>query len=267
MVLVILLGSTIYDLYINLKPNSSPIQLYDGTITYNDGYLIKQLLKYGSIEKDIERANNFYKSEQYQQAGELYKMVIRRLSSDNKEIYIYAIDAFIRARELSESANLLDEFPTGLKLSSEDYSFLGYTCSQLNRHGAALEFYQESLRLDSDDVSTTCNMAYTLIFTGQPEEAIAIFDALIKKGQQVAYSYSNRGLAKINCNDKQGGLADIKYSISIDAQHPFGYRNLGIYYLEIGEYELAKENFERAKNLNSTTHAIDELIAKANRNI
>jgi hypothetical protein len=37
----ILIGSSVYDFWYNIKPNTTPIELHDRTIVYNDGYLLK----------------------------------------------------------------------------------------------------------------------------------------------------------------------------------------------------------------------------------
>ena len=43
------------------------------------------------------------------------------------------------------------------------------------------------------------------------------------------------------------------------------YRNLGIYHLDQKEYDEALNLFKKAKELDDTTHMIDELIRKAER--
>lgn len=59
------------------------------------------------------------------------------------------------------------------------------------------------------------------------------------------------------------GLEDINHSIFLDANNSYNYCNLGIYYFEKKEYVKALEFYKKAKELDSTTHIIDELITQA----
>ena len=62
------------------------------------------------------------------------------------------------------------------------------------------------------------------------------------------------------------GLEDINYSLKLDENNSHGYRNLGIYHLDKGEYSKALDLFIKAKELDSTTEMIDELIVQASKN-
>ena len=95
------------------------------------------------------------------------------------------------------------------------------------------------------------------------EEAIPLFDQAIEIDKTFAYSYNNRGLAKIKTGNAEEGLEDIKDSFKLDENNSYNYRNLGIYHLDKGEYAKALDLFRKAKELDSTTHMIDELIKEA----
>ncbi|MES2762328.1 MAG: hypothetical protein V4677_08975 [Bacteroidota bacterium] len=43
--LYILIGSSVYDFWYNIKPSTTPIELHDRVIVYNDGYLLKYTWK------------------------------------------------------------------------------------------------------------------------------------------------------------------------------------------------------------------------------
>ena len=92
------------------------------------------------------------------------------------------------------------------------------------------------------------------------EEAISLFDKSIELDPDFAYSYNNRGLAKIKLGQTDEGLQDINRSFKLDPNDSYGYRNLGIYYFDKKEFEEAFRLFKKAKELDETTHLIDNLI-------
>ena len=56
--LVVFLGSGILDLIINLLPARAPVQLYDGTTAYNDGYQLIQIIQYKCRPKSLRKAGS-----------------------------------------------------------------------------------------------------------------------------------------------------------------------------------------------------------------
>jgi tetratricopeptide (TPR) repeat protein len=95
------------------------------------------------------------------------------------------------------------------------------------------------------------------------EEAISLFDRAIEIDKEFAYSYNNRGLAKIKIGKTEEGLQDINRSFDLDPNNSYGYRNLGIYHFDNGEFDEALRLFTKARELDGTTHMIDELIQDA----
>ncbi|WP_290711904.1 tetratricopeptide repeat protein, partial [Flavihumibacter sp. CACIAM 22H1] len=59
------------------------------------------------------------------------------------------------------------------------------------------------------------------------------------------------------------GLEDINYSLKLDKNNSYCYRNLGIYHLDQGNYSEALELFLQAKYLDHTTQLIEDLIITA----
>lgn len=44
-VFTVLIGSSLIDFWYNLKPSTTPVELDDGTLVYNDGYMLKYIWK------------------------------------------------------------------------------------------------------------------------------------------------------------------------------------------------------------------------------
>ena len=77
-----------------------------------------------------------------------------------------------------------------------------------------------------------------------------------------AYSFNNRGLAKIKLRQIDDGLADINHSITLDPDNSYCYLHLGIFSFDKQEYKEALAQFEKARQLDKSTYKIDEYINK-----
>jgi tetratricopeptide (TPR) repeat protein len=262
LVLVIFLSSSIVDLFTNLVPISTPIQLYDSRIIYNDGYLLKQLFYYKRFPKNYLQAIELYNKQKFVEAATSFNyMLENRLQDEN--IYRLAISCNLQIGNYKRAKEISDEFIILNKMNTDDFANTGLSYSMLNEHYKAIEFYDKSLALNPNNKFSLNNKGFTLNILNKFEEAIILFDKAIEIDKTFAYSYNNRGLAKIKIGNVEEGLADINYSLTLDANNSYAYRNLGIYHLDKRAYSKALELFKKAKELDPFTHMIDELINKA----
>ncbi len=264
LIIVVFLGSSIYDLLVNLIPSSTPIQLYDGGLIYNDGYQLKQLLYYKRFPKRYEQAVALYNQHKFTEAATVCKEILKSEIKD-ANVYRLVIGSFLQVRNYEQAKELSDEFFMYYNPNSDDYANAGILYSQLDQHDNALEFYNKSLQLNADNLYSLNNKGFTLNILNKFHEAIPLFDKAIEIDKAYAYSYNNRGLAKIKIGKTEDGLEDIYYSLKLDKNNSYGYRNLGIYHFDKGNHTKALDFFKKAKELDSTTYKIDELINSVNR--
>ncbi|WP_338375576.1 tetratricopeptide repeat protein [uncultured Flavobacterium sp.] len=71
-------------------------------------------------------------------------------------------------------------------------------------------------------------------------------------------------MSKIKIGLIDEGLADIEKSTELDENNSYIYRNLGIYYFDLGEIDKARELFLKSKTLDKETYKIDDLIDSTN---
>lgn len=264
LILVIFFGSSVFDLLVNLTPINTPILLHDGRLTYNDGYQLKQLFYYKRFPKKYEQAVELYNQQKFAEAAITFKDMLNSGITD-ENIFRLAISSFLQIKSYKQAKELCDEFIMQGNLNSDDYANVGFSYSQLEQHDKALDFYDKSLQLNQDNKYSLNNKGFTLNLLNKFQEAIPLFDKAIEIDETFAYSYNNRGLAKIKIGKAEEGLEDINKSFKLDENNSYGYRNLGIYHLDKGEYSKALDLFRKAKELDGTTHMIDELINKADR--
>jgi tetratricopeptide (TPR) repeat protein len=256
--------SLIYDLFLNLIPRETPIKLYDGRFTHNDGYLLKQLFHYKRFPKEYERAAELYKQHRFAEAAEAFHEMLKRGIKD-ENIYRVAISSFMQAKDFKQAKAISDEFLMQGNANSNDFVNAGLFHSYLKEHDQAMEMYDKSLALDPDNKYALNNKGFTFNDLNKFEEAIPIFNKALEIDPAFAHSYSNRGLAKIKTGKTEEGLDDINHSLKLDENNSYGYRNLGIYHLDKGEYSKALDLFRKAKELDSNTHMIDELIHQSDK--
>lgn len=262
MILIVFLGSSIFDLWVNLTPNSTPIKLYDGTLTYNDGFQLKRLFFYKRFQKEFDRAAELYNQQNFAKAAIAFQNLLE-LGFKDENLYRLAITSFLQVKNYKEAKDLSEEFIVHGNMNSDDFVNAAISYSRHEQHDKALALYDQSLSLNPNNKYSLNNKGFTLTLLNKFEEAIPLFDKAIEVDPEFAYSFNNRGLAKIKVGKTEEGLEDINYSFKLDANNSYAYRNLGIYHLDKGQHSKALELFIRAKELDGTTHTIDDLIHKA----
>ena len=263
--LIVFLGSAFVDLLVNLIPNQTPIKLYDGRIAYNDGYSLKRLFYYKALPKEYSEAVDLYNQQRYTDAAILFENMLLKTKDEN--IYRLTISSYIQDKNYIKAKELSDDFALTGKMDSNDLSNMGHSYSQLGLHDEAMKLYDKSLQQNPDNKYSLNNKGYTLNLMNKFEEAISFFDRAIEIDKDFAYSYNNRGLAKTKLGRTKDGLQDINHSFEIDPDNSYAYRNLDIYHFDRGEFEVALQLFKKAKELDDTTHVIDELINNAKHQI
>lgn len=264
LILIIFLGSSIFDLIVNLTPRAVPIKLYDGRLTYNDGYKLLQLFYLKKLPKDYQQATELYNQQKFIEAANSFNEILKKGLKD-EQIYRLAISSFLQVKNYKQAKDLSDELILLDKMNSDDYTNAGISYAQLEEHDKALEYYNKSLELNPENKYSLNNKGFILNTLNKFEEAIPLFDKAIEIEKTFAYSYNNRGLSKIKIGKVEDGLKDINHSIKLDKNNSYSYRNLGIYHLDKGEYSEALELFKKAKKFDSNTQMIDELIAETVR--
>lgn len=260
--LIFFLVSTVMDLFRNLIPDSTPVTLYDGRVTYNDGFLLKWLFYHKRNPRAYEQAVELYNQRNFAQAASSFKAMLTG-GIKNESVYRLAIASFLEARNFDEAKDISDEFIVHGRMDSNDFTNAGIMYSRTEQYDKALALYDKGLALNPDNKFALNNKGFTLGLLGRFEEALPLIDKAIEIDKTFAYSYNNRGLARIKTGNVAAGLDDIHHSLELDKNNAYAYRNLGIYHLDKGEFFEALELFEKAKQVDEDTRSIDDLIHKA----
>ena len=255
---------SLVDLFRNLIPDNQPIPLVDGTITYNDGYMISKLIKFRKFPNEYAEAFDLYDKKEYVKSIRYFDDFLN-LNIKDENLYRLNISANMQLKNFERAKILFDTYHENYKLTSDDYSNGGLIYSRLFLLEESLTFYDQSLKLNPNNCYSLNNKGFTLNTLERYSEAIPLFDKAIAVDEHFAYSYNNRGLSKIKTGKIEEGLLDIEKSMQLDQNNSYAYRNLGIYHFDKGEITKARELFLKSKELDQETYLIDELILSSER--
>jgi tetratricopeptide (TPR) repeat protein len=257
--------SALFDLR-NLYPSDTPITLNNGKIIYCDGYQILLLLKEEKEKSSIKKTLQLLDVQRYDKTFALFKKL--KPASVNEVIFQKVLN-LLQAKEFSKAKEFYSILVSESFFQPDDNILcnMGIVESHLNEDNLALDYYNQSLALNENNIYALNNRGYAYNLIARYEDAIADCDKALAIEPKFAYSYANRGYAKIKLNMTEEGLADINTSISLDNTNAYAYRNLGVYYLDTMEYENALQQLEKARLLDPNTHMLNEYIAMAKNGI
>ena len=177
--LIVFLGSAFFNFLVNFIPNKTPIKLYDGTITYNDGYSLKWLFNFKRLSKEYAEAVELYNEKRYADSAILFEKILIAGTKD-ENIYRLAISSCLQDKNYTKAKELSDALALTGKMKSDDLSNIALSYSQLGLHEKAMEFYDKSLHQNPDNKYSLNNKGYTLNLMNRFEEAIPFFDRAIE---------------------------------------------------------------------------------------
>jgi len=259
---VLVFTSCLIDFFININPDNQGIRLHDGTIAYNDGQQLLQLLKYQISPKEYKQANELYNNKEYLKAGQLYKKLVEKGNNDYT-IFQLAISAFMLANKHEIAKRLIKDYSSNLDEDENMLTNIGLCYSLLGEDEKSIEMYDKALSINPNNAYALNNRGYQKNLNKEFKAAIIDFDKALKINPNFAYSLNNRGRAKIELGMEEEGFKDIMHSINLDEKNAYAYRNLGIYYIRKKNKTKALENLELAIKLDSHTLLVQELLTEA----
>jgi tetratricopeptide (TPR) repeat protein len=260
---VIFLVSAIFDLR-NIFPNENPIITDNGQITYNDGRQIFRIIEFDNEKKKLSSACKFYAEENYIEAAKLFEELNPKLlSADMLDVMFTTLFKNKNYTKTKEIYTHLFAMTDWRGFSSNNLCNIGLNESYLGEYDIALNYYNQSLELNNNNMFSLLNRGFTYNLMERYAEGQEDFDKALIIDENFAYSYSNRAYSKIKLGAIDDALADINRSIEIDDKNSYAYRNLGLYYFEKGSYREALDNLRLAFDLDPDTHLIVDYIKEA----
>ena len=176
-------------------------------------------------------------------------------NSDKKNIIAYLRDKFsITEQRLFSDfagfamANAHNKEYTNY--SEEDYFNLGATYYQRGMYKEAIEYYDQSIKIDPQDPKAYNNRGVAKAALGNHTEAIQDYDQAIKINPQYAEIYFNRGNAKAALGNHKEAIQDFDKAIEINPQDADTFNNRGNRKAALGNHKEAIQDFDKAIEIN-----------------
>lgn len=177
--------------------------------------------------------------------------------------------ACLQAQRYDEAKNYLEQLAGLGELQINDLINKGCLYTYTGRHDEAIVIYQKVLKKSRDNVFALNNLCYEMIKKGAHKVAGQLFDKALKLQPGFEMAVCNSAYSKI----LHGELGECKHIIDrVLASRPDSagaYFYLIIYYLKLNERSLAEASLAKAKELDSTllTGDYDEELEKLSQTV
>ncbi|MBS1915403.1 MAG: tetratricopeptide repeat protein [Bacteroidetes bacterium] len=246
----------------SILPFETTKKTKEGNPLRNDLNYIIKLVKMKGYYSELLNFDDYIKEKKYQAACDTMDSLIAKGYKDN-DIYRKALASNILLKNYSKAQFFADTLLKTTTSTSEDFINSGYLNTISNDHDKALELYQKALSLNPNQVYALNNIGYTLTCVqNKHNEALEYLNKAMDINSNFAPAYSNRGYAKLKKGDFENAFSDISHSIQLDSKSAYSYRNLGIYYFDIGNFAEAKIQFEKAKEIDADIPMLNDYLEK-----
>jgi tetratricopeptide (TPR) repeat protein len=222
---LIFMASAVFDLWWNLTPSGKPIELYDGTITYNDGHSLVTKWRMRKVHRHLELIYL------HTDKGEIEKAVFyadKIAEGDKQSSYLSEVLAFIyleagaydkaigvidAAKERDEATctlhwyegdayrlkGMLTEALQAYNKTEEEFKVVnfylkrGFLFIQMNRYEEALADYERAVQVNDRSADSLYNLGYVLVYLGRTTEALPYIEKAIELREDFALAYSSPG--------------------------------------------------------------------------
>ena len=254
-----LILSSVFDFFVNITPYNFPIQMANGTTTYNDGTQLLNLIKEKKYPPEYFQGLNLIQSKKYAEAAPYFKKAIDN-GYDKKDIRLYLVNSYYKSNQLDHAIQQINILQEKGHLKTDDYNLLGELMAKKGEHSKAIQFYNKYLLKNHTHWSVLQLRGYSYLQLSEYEQAVHDFNSAIIFNPKTAEAYNNRGLAKIRLGYLDEAFEDLQKSKSLDDGDAFLYLYLGYYYQKKNDDKSAFDNFQKAKEMKIDFHGIDYLI-------
>lgn len=256
--------SSFWDFIINIIPNNSPVQLYDGSEVYNDGMQFKRLFRQkelpeayqramgleesGNIEEALEEINKLIDDDQDAQIYHDTKLCLLRKSKAYKE-YIAAMNIYMP--KFSPTVNQI-AFWAESNIKMHNYDEVVHKLTNLIYHGSTnYHFYYQR--------------AKALIELGEYRDALIDFNALTQGSSEVQLALANRAYCQFKLGYVTEAQEDITKALKGNKEENGEMYFIAGQIFEQEEPELALVYYKKSQELNFEHHALAFNISQLER--
>ena len=259
--IVFFLISAIIDFIVNIDPSHTPIKLYNGGVTYSDGYQLLNTFRRRGLPTAFFAAEQSFHQKQYQRAIEQCQHLIDS-GPQKKPVYDLMVSSYLTLKDYGNALNFYDSFKAIHPYTYLDFYQIGWLNLKLNRWDTALEYFDHCIYEKHMDGTALANRGYIHLQTGNYQRAQQDLDAAIFYTPDNPEGWNNRGLLRIKKRQMDTGFSDLQIAQKLAPEHPQVIYHLGLYFEAKRDFKKALEHFKQAKTLELEYHGIDLKIAE-----
>ncbi len=151
-----------------------------------------------------------------------------------------------------ESAKFFNTVSSWIKTGDNYYQAYSLALDQ-NRQGVfamkAQEFYGKALKSDPGNLEVKTKMAMTYLSSANPMQGIALLREVLAKDPKNELALFNMGMLSIQSGQYDRAIERLNRLIEVNPNHLQGQLLLGIAWMNKGDKQKAKEQFENVKNM------------------
>ncbi|WP_414587046.1 tetratricopeptide repeat protein [Scytonema sp. PCC 10023] len=230
------------------------IKLRTGKISFG----VEQLLYGGGLRCYLEQLESLTHLNSYNQ-----KSPIEKYKPQQEPSYQQPIEKYKPQQEASYQQPPKQQF-TKTNFSYEPNDYLRFHNGDLNllylkqgdesfekkQYNAAINHYNQALKLNSKDADTYYKRGLAHYHLGSYEKAIADYTLVIQINPYYGKVYTKLGLARYHLGDYEGAIADYTQAIRINPNDAVAYRNRADIRYHVGDYDGAIEDYNQAIKIN-----------------
>ncbi len=259
--IVFFLVSAIIDFIVNIDPSHTPIKLYNGGVTYSDGYQLMNTFKRQGLPEAFFAAEQLFHQKEYEAAIQQCQQLIET-EPQKKPVYDLIVNSFLNLKDYGNALNFYDSFKAIHPYTYLDFYQIGWLNLKLNRWDAALSYFDHCIYEKHTDGMALANRGYIHLQTGNYERAQQDLDAAIFYTPDNPEGWNNRGLLHIKKGKVEAGFSDLQIASKLAPEHPQVIYHLGLYYEAKRDFKQALDYYKTAKILGLEYHGIDLKIAE-----
>ncbi len=209
----------------------------------------------------------------YNDSPEEVKIILRDNDSGEARDWL---DWDFEASERESNGEKIAVYEKALKAlptSSELLMNLGIVYMHTGQFDKAKSYYYEALELAPDDIDIKCNLVHTLLMSGSVDEGLAMSESTLQLKPNNLNAISAHAIALLSKStldekDKSNEITLKKAEqallkvLSLGANRPSDLNNYAYFLRLTGEYEKAKENIDKAIELDQTKFYFYETLAE-----
>lgn len=166
-----------------------------------------------------------------------------------------AIEMFKNGVELYNQGKLdeaLTEIKTSVQVFQENslaYHYLGRIYFEKGQKGLSLSYYQDAVKYDANDSTSTLAIGQVYFDMGDSERAMEYYNKAVEMAPNFALAYYNRGTLLGMQKHYNSSLQDLNKSIAIDPSNGNSFVNRGLAYFYLKDMEKACESWKQAAKM------------------